>query len=268
MRTSLLSPILLTAAVAFSSSTAAAQTQLLDVEQADTSAVIAGFHQPDLAQSFKPTVNLCSGSSAFLSLGWGTTGTLTIELWDALPTGGAGNLLASGSAPATAGAWSDVFWPAVSVTPGTEYFLVYSCTNGAMALGGSSSDTYLDGMTHAGLGFQEFPTLDYAFRTWYENTLDLSISGTCPGPMTITISGATPNGNVAVLYGNAGSFTMPNDPCGGITLDLDFPNLAGLFQADANGDLILSPSIPSVICGWNLQVVDATNCAISNVLTF
>ncbi|MGB0953790.1 MAG: hypothetical protein ACPG31_11230 [Planctomycetota bacterium] len=262
MRMHLLSTALLSVAALTATSSLSAQTQLLDVEQANVSQPVASFNQADLAQSFQPTVDKCSGASAFMMPGWGVGGTLTIELWDALPNVGGANMLASGSSAATPGEWVDVIWGNVSVTSGATYYLVFSGTDPSMALAGEN-DSYPGGHVFANAGYIPFPTIDYAFRTWYENTLDLSISGTCPGPMTITVSGATPNGSVAVVYGNAGSFTLPSAPCAGIVLDLDFPNLAGLFTADANGDLVLTPTIPAVVCGWTLQVVDATNCAVS-----
>lgn len=269
MRSSILATLLLSATTLLgASTTAAAQTQLLDLEQASDGIAIANFNQTDLAQSFQPTADNCSGASASMMPGWGIGGALTIELWDDLPNVAGATMLATGSAAASPGSWVDIFWSSVPVTPGATYYLVYSCTDLGMALGGVTTDLYAGGHVFANAGFTPFVDFDFAFRTWYENTLDLTISGTCPGPMTITISGATPNGNVAVLYGTAGSFTVPSDPCGGITVDMAFPLLAGIFPADANGDLVLVPTIPSVACGWTLQVVDATNCAVSDPVIF
>lgn len=261
----LVTSLLAVVALCIGSSTASAQTQLLELEQANGGVVVASFNQGDLAQSFQPTVDRCSGASALMSLGWGVGGALTIELWDALPNVAGANMLASGSSAASPGSWTDIFWGDVSVTAGATYYLVYSCTDLGMALAGDTNP-YSGGQVYANSGFQSFPGYDYAFRTWYENTLDLTINGTCPGVMTITVSGATPSSTVALVYGNAGSFTLPADPCAGITVDMDFPNLAGVFTADANGDLILTPNIPSVACGFTVQAVDATLCAVSNAV--
>lgn len=266
MRMHLLSTALLSVVALSATSSLAAQTQLLDIEVANNSQPVASFNQADLAQSFQPNVDRCSGASAYMMPGWGIGGALTIELWDELPNIAGANMLASGSVAATPGSWADVFWGNVSVTPGATYYLVFSNTDLSMALAGEN-DSYPGGHTFANAGFQAFPAIDYAFRTWYENTLDLTLSGTCPGVMTITVTGAAPGATIAVVYGNAGSFTLPSPPCAGVTLDLDFPNLAGLFTADANGDLVLTPTIPSVVCGWTMQVVDASNCAVSAAVT-
>jgi large repetitive protein len=93
----------------------------------------------------------------------------------------------------------------------------------------------------------------------------LTLSGTCPGIIYIDILGASNNGNIAIVYGSAGSFTVPNGPCAGVILDISSPTLAGYFHADANGELNIStPSLPSTFCGLTVQVVDTGTCFVSN----
>ena len=50
-----------------------------------------------------------AGAGIFLRAGRGTSGAVTIELWNALPNQG-GTLLTSAGAFGTQGSWLDVFW--------------------------------------------------------------------------------------------------------------------------------------------------------------
>lgn len=102
--------------------------------------------------------------------------------------------------------------------------------------------------------------------------LTVDIVGACPGAVTVDITGATPGGNVALVYGtNAGSFTNPNNPCQGITIDLRPPFLPGAprtLRADANGNLSVPANLPSSVCNsLLLQVVDLATCEVSNLAT-
>lgn len=94
--------------------------------------------------------------------------------------------------------------------------------------------------------------------------LGLTIEGTCPGPVTVTITGATPGGGIAVAYGDAGSFTLPGGACAGQVLDISAPTLAGVFVADASGNVTLSQVLPPWACGLTLQAVDVSTCDVSN----
>ncbi|MHC4824168.1 MAG: hypothetical protein ACYTEP_09135 [Planctomycetota bacterium] len=92
----------------------------------------------------------------------------------------------------------------------------------------------------------------------------LSVSGTCPGVMTISGSGLTASGPVAVVYGPSGSFAIPGGSCAGLVLDISAPTLAAVVAADASGDVSVAPNIPGALCGSTLQMVDLTACAATN----
>lgn len=98
----------------------------------------------------------------------------------------------------------------------------------------------------------------------------LSLAGACPGPVTLTASGATPGGAVAFLYAfGTGSFAIPPGfPCAGTVLGLDSSvRLGGTASASAGGTATLSASAPAAACGRVfLQAVDLSSCATSNVL--
>jgi len=96
--------------------------------------------------------------------------------------------------------------------------------------------------------------------------LALSMTGTCPGVMNISVTGATAAGSVALAYGNAGSFTLPSGSCAGLVLDIANPTLAAFFTADSAGSVAISPNIPGAVCGLTLQAVDMATCSKSNAV--
>jgi hypothetical protein len=97
--------------------------------------------------------------------------------------------------------------------------------------------------------------------------LHLAKAGACPGAITLSVSGATPGGLVAMLYGPAGSWTKPNPPCAGLTLQLFPPTIGALLFADGTGGAALSFTAPVGVCGVTVQAVDVPACAATNALT-
>ena len=145
----------------------------IDQSQASSTDPIAFFFQTDLAQSFQQAHNNVAGASVFLYPGYGSGGTVTIDLWDGLPDE-AGVQLAGGSAAGTPGSWVNVSWTPVLVTPDTTFYLVFTSTDdgfNGMAVGGDVTDPYSRGQAYADVGFDAFPDYDYAFRTWYDDSL-------------------------------------------------------------------------------------------------
>ena len=98
-----------------------------------------------------------------------------------------------------------------------------------------------------------------------------TLDGNCPGAVQLNISGATPNGKVAIVVGTKpGPFINPNPPCQGITLDLKPPFLPGfpkIIKANANGNISLRGKLAAALCGKVLvQAVDLTTCGVSNIV--
>jgi len=97
----------------------------------------------------------------------------------------------------------------------------------------------------------------------------LSMTGTCPGPVTITVSGATPFGPVIFATGNGpGSFTIPGGAsCAGLIVDLANPTARLTVSADLNGDVSLPVTLPPGVCGsLFVQAIDFSACLVSNVM--
>jgi len=160
----------LSAAMFLSVATLASATPVIDQDQPSGPSYMAGFHQPDLAQSFQQAQNNVAGAGILLQEGIGSSDTVTISLWDNLPTLG-GSLLASASAFGTTGNWVDVFWSPVTVTPDTTLYLVFTSATNTLGIAGDTGNPYARGQVYANSGYGAFPSFDYAFRTYYEDNL-------------------------------------------------------------------------------------------------
>lgn len=100
----------------------------------------------------------------------------------------------------------------------------------------------------------------------------LTKSGVCPGPMTLTVTGATPLKKVAFFYGFPGSFTNPNPPCVGLVMNIvglpgTTPTLIAVQTANIAGVATLSGNVPAALCGRTVQAVDVASCTTSNTIT-
>jgi PEP-CTERM motif len=133
-------------------------------------------------QTFRPTANTVAGGGFNLSAQFTTSGTLSIQLWDQLASNPGATMIASGStAFSIAGgteAMFDVFWSAVTVNPGQEYFL-------AVNAGTSDINTTFSLNTYAsGQGYYNFdltdprspytccgPTYDLGFEEYSSNAV-------------------------------------------------------------------------------------------------
>ncbi len=144
-------------------------------------------------------------------------------------------------------------------------------TTGALAL--TSSQAVFAGSTSGLLGKRSYGGQDIwlAHYTIYPSTRLLRAQATCPsgGPIRIEWSGATPGGQVALIFArNTGSFIIPNNvPCAGTQLGLGSNQIQLAWQggAGANGSRVLNTTAGPAACGGHLQLLDLTPCAASNV---
>jgi hypothetical protein len=138
----------------------------IDQNQPSGPVYMAAFSQTCLAQSFMQTHSNISGAGILLQAAVGSSDNVTIQLWTGLPNAG-GTMLVQASATGTAGQWVDVYWDAVSITPATTYYLVFT-GNTSLGIAGSTSNPYPNGCVYANPGYTQFATFDYAFRTYYD----------------------------------------------------------------------------------------------------
>lgn len=97
----------------------------------------------------------------------------------------------------------------------------------------------------------------------------MRVTGTCPGTIRMEVTGATPNGIIAILIGfQTGSTRIPAGPCQGTTLGLSSRGLrvAGMARADRDGHLLSIHEARAPVCGKYLQAVDGGTCGTTNVV--
>lgn len=98
----------------------------------------------------------------------------------------------------------------------------------------------------------------------------LSMVGTCPGPVTFQLTGASPFAPILVLTGTSpGTFVIPAwVSCAGTILDVSSPKVRATLSSDVNGDLSFSVNLPAGACGaLSIQMVDFSACQSTNLLT-
>lgn len=93
--------------------------------------------------------------------------------------------------------------------------------------------------------------------------------GACPGEVTIEVHGATPHGDVSILYGvNRGPWTAPNSGCSGEAFFVAPPFLPGApltLTADEYGVVRATSPVRESLCGRLIvQAIDQTTCFTSN----
>jgi len=100
-----------------------------------------------------------------------------------------------------------------------------------------------------------------------QGVFTLSVTGACPGPVTVDITGATPFSQVVVAWSvSTGSFTIPAGGCAGTTLGLGSPNVLTILVTDVLGSASLAANAPAAACGLYLQAVDLGNCTTGNIV--
>lgn len=96
--------------------------------------------------------------------------------------------------------------------------------------------------------------------------LHLAQVGTCPGPISLTVQGATPSGKAAIACGAAGIFARATPPCAGVFLGVTPRAQTAILDADSSGTATLSVNAGAGLCGRSVQAVDVTTCLATNVI--
>ncbi|MBL1216021.1 MAG: hypothetical protein D8M59_00835 [Planctomycetes bacterium] len=108
----------------------------------------------------------------------------------------------------------------------------------------------------------------HALRVTVEDTRPyIQIDGDCPGYMTVSVSGADPGQMLALIYGYAEGEAGPVPGCYGLYVDIARPLMAGVGEADEQGDYVLTGRVPAAGCGnVILQGVNLTICEKSKLV--
>ncbi len=96
----------------------------------------------------------------------------------------------------------------------------------------------------------------------------LTLTGECPGTMTIRANGAIPETPLEIFRGpSAGSSQVPSGVCAGTELDITSPVSVALFATDQNGDGSTTVDFLAADCGQLVQGVVEADCSTTNVET-
>ncbi|MFT4625851.1 MAG: hypothetical protein ACI8PZ_004522 [Myxococcota bacterium] len=96
--------------------------------------------------------------------------------------------------------------------------------------------------------------------------VDLTVGGACPGRMTLTVSDATPDADIALVSAAGfGASSLPGGVCAGTPLGIGPAGIAlrGVVRADGVGTAMLTPGIRAPACGAVVQAIDLATCATS-----
>ncbi|MBL1218619.1 MAG: hypothetical protein D8M59_14135 [Planctomycetes bacterium] len=95
--------------------------------------------------------------------------------------------------------------------------------------------------------------------------LDLDYIGTCPGFVTLSMTGGLPGDQVAFVYGMRwGEVEVPM--CPGVWVGIAAPKVAGVTNADETGTAELGGNVPAAGCNRvYVQAIDITACQSTNV---
>jgi len=95
----------------------------------------------------------------------------------------------------------------------------------------------------------------------------LSVTGVCPGPITVTVTNTTPGEMVQIIQAQEeGTFTLGGGRCAGIDFDLAQPTLFDTLFANIEGTAISVLLLAPNQCESFMQAQDGRRCLPSNVI--
>ena len=156
-----------------------------------------------VGQQFIPSLTNSAGAGFYLLAGPPSTGIFTVELWTDIASNAGASMLASGTTPYSftqyQQGWLDVFWNAVVVTPGTQYFLAFTAGGrpGTVDVYGAAPNPYPGGFFlyqnyNGGIDTSPYvngyPNDDLAFRE-YASTAPPVVSTPEPASMMLMATG-------------------------------------------------------------------------------
>ncbi|MFG0329497.1 MAG: DVUA0089 family protein [Phycisphaerales bacterium] len=154
------------------------------------------------------------------------------------------------------------------ISNGGEIFFAVTYTERSGPDGPGSASPLSD-WTFSGFNSGGTYTIELRGAAFVSGGPTLAVSGSCPGVMDLTVTGATPGGRVAFLYafGTGSQSIPPGNPCEGTTLGLNSSvQLGATANADANGEATVSPNVPAGACGRVfIQAIDLDSCNTTNV---
>jgi len=98
--------------------------------------------------------------------------------------------------------------------------------------------------------------------------LELVTNGDCPGLITFSLTGGTPDGLAGLIYSaGLGADPLAAGPCAGADSGLSGPQFLTTIDLDASGGSVIPRNVPPSACGLLVQVVDGESCRLSDIET-
>lgn len=164
---------------------------------------------------------------------------------------------------------------AAAVSGGTTYWVVIEAAGGGATWGALNLNNNGSGQNQAynpGSGWVPGFFQGCGWQT-YVGSSGPSLAktgGTCPGSMSYQVTGATPGGQVGLIFSaSTGSFVIPGSfACAGTTLGLGSSGiqLVANTAADGSGTANFRGNAPQSACNRFLQGIDVTTCGTTNVV--
>lgn len=99
-------------------------------------------------------------------------------------------------------------------------------------------------------------------------TMQLAITGSCPGSTILAVTNATPAGAVVFAYGFAGSFAVGGPTCNGLVVPLAAPTQLATIIAGQTGYASFFGNAPASACGViQVAAVDVATCTATAAVT-
>jgi len=99
-------------------------------------------------------------------------------------------------------------------------------------------------------------------------SMQIAVSGNCPGPMLLSVTNATPAGAVVFAYGFAGSISVQGPTCNGLLVPLASPTQLATIIAGQTGYASVFGNAPANACGViQVAAVDVATCTATAAIT-
>ena len=122
---------------------------------------------------------------------------------------------------------------------------------------------------------QDYSTRVSSYLDWIDDTVaafqnaspELTIQGTCPGPITVEMRGMQPGGrSVLLLSSDTAQEVVPGGRCAGASIGVELPLiLHRRVRPDASGDFTIQATPSAGMCDAKIQLLDLETCQVSPV---
>lgn len=145
--------------------------------------------------------------------------------------------------------------------------------SGQVQMPGGAQAVFVGYEASGGIGYMRLMDVENGYITIMDDVrfeavggYRLSVSGTCPGTVTVQWSGATPSVQQGIVFGqNQGTTIIPGGPCAGTQLGVQGGVQLVNTIGTGGGSGSVNGNAGTAACGHYLQLVEVGSCNTSNV---